>query len=300
MSEQTKIGYVTIIGRPNVGKSTLLNHLLDMKLSITSRKPQTTRHQLLGILTRGASQFMFLDTPGIHIGKKRASRSINRYMNRQALSTINDVDAILFLVEGTGLRDGDSTVLRYLGTTDVPVICVLTKIDRVRDKRQLLPLIDELSKKHEFKAIVPVAALKSEGLDLLLDAVEDELHEGPHLYKGDEVTDRSTSFLVGEMIREQVVRQLGAELPHRSTVLVESFEDSDDFVTIHAIICIERNSQKRIVIGKGGQRLRSIGEKARHAIADFLGKPVELRLHVKVRTGWTDDRASLARLGYRQ
>lgn len=300
MSEKTKVGYVTIIGRPNVGKSTLLNHLLDMKLSITSRKPQTTRHQLLGILTRGTSQFMFLDTPGIHIGKKRASRSINRYMNRQALSTINDVDAILFLVEGTGWHDGDSTVLKYLGTTDVPVICVLTKIDRVRDKRQLLPLIDELSKKHDFKAIVPVAALKSEGLDLLLDAAEDELHEGPHLYKDDEITDRSTSFLVGEMIREQVVRQLGAELPHRSTVLVEAFEESDEFVTIHAIICIERNSQKRIVIGKGGQRLRSIGETARHAIADFLGKPVELRLHVKVRTGWTDDRASLSSLGYRQ
>lgn len=299
MNASTKSGYITIIGRPNVGKSTLLNHCLDMKLSITSRKPQTTRHQLLGVLTRGTCQFMFLDTPGINAGRKRSGNSIERYMNRQALSTLNDVDVILFLVEGTGWRDGDATVLKHLARSDVPVICVLTKVDRIRNKSQLLPLIDELAKKSKFQAIVPVAALRNEGLDMLLDAIETELTEGPHLYSADEVTDRSTSFLVGEMIREQVVRQLGAELPHRSTVLVERFEETEERTTIFASICIERDSQKRIVIGKGGSRLKSIGESARHNIADFLNKNIDLRLHVRVRSGWTESRKRLAEFGYR-
>ena len=299
MSAVTKSGYVTIIGRPNVGKSTLLNHCLDMKLSITSRKPQTTRHQLLGVLTKGSCQFLFLDTPGINAARKRAGHSIERYMNRQALSTLNDVDVILFLVEGTGWRDGDATVLKHLSSTDVPVICVLTKVDRVRNKSQLLPLIDKLAKKSKFRAIVPVAALRNEGLDMLLDAIEGELSEGPHLFSADEVTDRSTSFLVGEMIREQVVRQLGAELPHRSTVLVERFEEAEDVITIFASICLERDSQKRIVIGKGGSRLKSIGTSARHNIAEFLEKSIDLRLHVRVRSGWTENRKSLAEFGYR-
>ncbi|MYD43962.1 MAG: GTPase Era [Gammaproteobacteria bacterium] len=295
----TTTGYVTILGRPNVGKSTLLNHCLDTKLSITSRKPQTTRHQLLGVLTRDLCQFLFLDTPGINAQAGRSGRSIERYMNRQALSTLNDVDVILFLVEGTGWRDGDATVLKYLKTTDVPVVCVITKIDRVKDKKRLLPLIDELAQRHPFRAIVPVAALRNEGLSLLLDVVAAQLPNGPHLYKADEITDRSTSFLVGELIREQVVRQLGAELPHRSTVIVEQFEDEESAVTIYASICIERSSQKRIVIGKGGSRLRSIGATARRNIATLLDKSVDLRLHVRVRSNWTDDRKSLANLGYR-
>ena len=299
MTLATKTGYITILGRPNVGKSTLLNHCLDVKLSITSRKPQTTRHQLLGVLTRGTSQYLFLDTPGIHPGTKRTGRSINRYMNRQALSTLNDVSVILFLVEATGWRDGDATVLKYLETTDVPVLCVLTKIDRVRDKRQLLPLIQEIATKREFRAIVPIAALRNEGLDLLLGAIEGELHERPHLYSADEITDRSTSFLVGEMIREQVVRQLGAELPYRSTVVVEHLQEDEELTTVHATIYIERESQKGIVIGKQGQRLKSIGEAARHAIAGFLARSVDLRLHVRVRTGWTGDANNLSRLGYR-
>lgn len=299
MTQSLKSGYVTIVGRPNVGKSTLLNHCLDFKLSITSRKPQTTRHQLLGVLTRGSCQFLFLDTPGIHRQDRRSNRSINRYMNRQALGTINDVHVILFLVEGTRWREEDNTVLKYLKESKVPVICVLTKIDRVRDKRRLLPLIKDLSEKHNFSAIVPVAALKNEGLDLLLNTIEEHLPEGPHLYDADDVTDRPTAFLVGEMVREQIVRQLGAELPHRSTVLVEQFEEDESGVTVHAIICVERDSQKAIVIGKQGQRLKSIGERARLTIADQLGKSVVLRLHVRVRQGWTDDRKSLARLGYR-
>ena len=242
---------------------------------------------------------MFLDTPGINAGRKRTGRSIERYMNRQALSTLNDVDVILFLVEGTGWRDGDATVLKHLAKTEVPIICVLTKVDRVRNKSQLLPLIEKLAKTSKFRAIVPVAALRNEGLDMLLDAIADELTEGPHLFNADEVTDRSTSFLVGEMIREQVVRQLGAELPHRSTVLVERFEAAEDQTTIFASICVERDSQKRIVIGKGGSRLRSIGESARHNIADFLEKSIDLRLHVRVRSGWTDSHKRLAEFGYK-
>ncbi len=299
MSKAAKAGYIAILGRPNVGKSTLLNHCLDLKLSITSRKPQTTRHQLLGILTRGSSQFLFIDTPGIHIGRRRTGRSIERYMNRQALSTMNDVDVILYLVEGTGWRPDDEPILKYLDSSDVPVICVLTKVDRIQDKRSLLPLINDLSKRRDFRAIVPVAALRNEGLDLLLTVIEEELPEGPHHFKDGERTDRSDAFLISEIIREQVVRQLGAELPHRSTVIVERVEKSAEETTIYATICIERESQKQIVIGKGGQRLKSIGTAARHNIASFLTTKINLQLHVRVRSGWTDDARSLGQLGYR-
>ena len=298
MNDTSKAGYVTIIGRPNVGKSTLLNHCLDMKLSITSRKPQTTRHQLLGVLTRGSAQILFLDTPGINVSQKRSGRPMERYMNRQALSTLNDADVVLFLVEGTGFRPADASVLQHLNESKVPIICVLTKVDRVKPKEQLLPLIADLSKKLECRAIVPVAALRNEGLDDLLNAIERELPIGPHTYSGDEITDRPMSFLIGEMVREQVVRQLGAELPHRSTVVVEKIDEADDEWTIFASICIERDSQKRIVIGKGGSRLRSIGEAARHNIAGFIEKKVDLRLHVRVRPGWSEDRRRLAELGY--
>ena len=224
---------------------------------------------------------------------------MERYMNRQALSSLRDVDVILFLVESGGLRAGDEVVLRYLADIHATVLCVITKVDRVRDKSQLLPLIDELSKKLEFKAIVPTAALRGEGLDLLLDAIEEELHEGPHLFGADELTDRPTSFLVGELIREQLVRQLGAELPHRSTVIVELFEETEARTTIYAAICIERTSQKRIVIGKGGRQLKAIGERARHNIEQFLATEVDLRLHVRVKSGWTDNQKSLAQFGYR-
>lgn len=299
MADSTKTGYIAIIGRPNVGKSTLLNHCLDTKLSITSRKPQTTRHQLLGILTRGNSQFLFIDTPGINAGAKRTSRSMERYMNRQALSSLGDVNVILFLVESGGLRAGDEAVLKYLVDIQAAVIGVITKVDRVRNKTRLLPLIDELSKKANFKAIVPTAALRSEGLDLLLDAIEEELQQGPHLFGADELTDRPTTFLVGELVREQLVRQLGAELPHRSTVLVERFEETETRTTVYASICIERPSQKRIVIGKGGRQLKAIGERARRSIAQFLDTEIDLRLHVRVKSGWSDDQKSLAQMGYR-
>lgn len=299
MSDTTKTGYVAIIGRPNVGKSTLLNHCLDTKLSITSRKPQTTRHQLLGILTRGSTQFLFIDTPGINAGTKRAGKTMQRFMNRQVLSPLADMDVILFLVEGNGFRAGDEEVLKYLQGARAAVICVLTKVDQIRDKAKLLPLIDEVSKKHEFKAIVPIAALRNEGLDLLLDAVEEELQIGPHLFSADEITDRPTSFLVAEMVREQLVRQLGDELPHRSTVVVERFEESETKTRIFATICIERDSQKRIVIGKGGRQLKAIGERARQAISEFLNQEVDLRLHVKVQARWTENQKSMAQLGYR-
>ena len=297
-AEQARSGYVTIIGRPNVGKSTLLNHCLDMKLSITSRKPQTTRHQLLGVLTKGNTQFLFIDTPGIHGQKGHSQRQLNRYMNRQALSTLNDVDAILFLVEAPNWHAGDELVLNYIASAKAPTICVLTKIDRIKNKNKLLPLIEEVSQKHDFKAILPVSALRNIGLDELLDLIGEELPSSPHLFSKDDFTDKPVIFLVGELIREQVVRQLGAELPHRSTVFVDRFEESDELTTIDASICVERESQKRMVIGQRGQRVKSIGERARENIAEFLDSRVRLNMHVRVRSGWTDDQRTLKQLGY--
>lgn len=300
MTSDSKLrsGYVTIIGRPNVGKSTLLNHCLNVKLSITSRKPQTTRHQLLGILTQGDAQYLFLDTPGIHLHKHAKARHLNRYMNRQALSTIQGVDVVLFLVESSGIKSADLKVLNYLEDIDIPVICVLTKIDRVHNKNELLPQIEDIAARYEFKAIVPVSALQNDGIEELLTVIKEEMPHAPHLYGIDDITDKPKVFLIGELIREQVVRQLGAELPHRSTVYVENIEEEETLTTIDAQICVERVSQKRIVIGKQGQRIKSIGERARQQITEWLEGPVRLNLHVRVRAGWTDDQRTLKQLGY--
>ena len=290
-------GYVAIIGRPNVGKSTLLNHLLAMKLSITSRKPQTTRHQLLGILTKQDTQYLFIDTPGIH-RKSASGKQLNRYMNRQALSTLNEVDVILILVEATKWHSGDQNILKYLKSVEVPVICVVTKIDRLKNKNRLLPHMAELNQKYDFKTIVPVSSLQNEGLSDLLEVIREELPQASHTFKEDDITDRPVIFLIGELVREQVVRQLGAELPHQSTVAVEKIEETEELTTIDAQITVARTTQKRIVIGHQGQRLGTIGERARKNIAVLLGCRVRLNLHVRVRSGWTEDQRTLKQLGF--
>ena len=294
-----KSGYVSIVGRPNVGKSTLLNHILGIKLSITSRKPQTTRHQLLGVLTLQSTQILFIDTPGLHTLTSDTNHRLNRFMNQQAVAALKDVDLAVFVIEGSGWRDQDATVLNYLRSAKPNALCVINKIDRMKRKEQLLPLIKDLNERYEFKAIVPVSALRKEGLDELMDEVVSHMPEGKHLFDEEEITDRSERFLAAELVREKLVRQLGDELPYSSAVVIESYSETPQATVIGAIILVERDSQKGIVIGKGGRRLKSIGIAARESIEQLVNRPVQLNLTVKVRANWTDSAVQLVNLGYR-
>ncbi len=295
MNASTRCGYVAILGRPNVGKSTLLNHLLGRKLSITSRKPQTTRHNLLGVLTEGEAQVLLVDTPGVHEARDRA---INRMMVRTATSVLQDVDVVLLVVEAKGLTPDDELVLKLLQRTAAVCFCVINKIDQLSDKGALLPLIQTLANRHPFAEIVPVSALKGDGLGQLLTRIIAHLPPGPHLFPPDQITDRSERFIVGEIIREKLMRRLGDELPHRITVVVEQFQEKSKLTDISAIIYVERDSQKAIIIGKAGAKLKSIGKDARLEIEEFLGAKVMLRLWVKVKHGWTNSDAALQHLGY--
>lgn len=299
VSPPQKTGYAAIVGRPNVGKSTLLNHLMGFKLSITSRKPQTTRQQVLGVLTKDESQLIFVDTPGIHGGTSATGRVMNRYMNKQATSTFDDVDIVLFVIDSRGWVAADDEVLKHLKNINTSVVCVLNKVDMLNDKERLLPLMKHVEEQLQPIAIVPISALKSEGLDSLVKEIVAHLPEGPHLFGDDDVTDKPESFFISEMVREQLVRQLGDELPHRTAVTIEKslFRETD--VSVHAIIWVERKSQKGIVIGKNGQRLKQIGQSARTTISKFLNRKVNLFLVVRVRRGWTNDLKSLTSLGYR-
>ena len=294
-SVETRCGYVALAGRPNVGKSTLMNHLLGRKLSITSRKPQTTRQALIGVLTRDDAQIVFVDTPGIHVA---GGRALNRYMVGQAVGSLAGVELALMLVEATGWHDGDEIVCRRIREAGVPCICVINKIDRLRHKDRLLPLMDELSRKHDFEALVPVSALKNLALDDLLDEVVLRLPRRSHLFAADEVTDRSLAFLVGEIVREKAVRRLGAELPHQTAVVVDRIALSEPCAEVDAVIYVERDTQKRIAIGKGGAMLKSIGEDARKDIELLLGGQAMVRLWVKVDRRWSGSPEALQRLGY--
>ena len=256
----TRCGYVAIVGRPNVGKSTLLNHILGQKLSITSRKPQTTRHQLLGIKTEGDTQAIYVDTPGLHL---RDEKAINRYMNRAASSALKDVDLVLFLVDRDRWTDEDDLVLEKVKQVDCPVLLVVNKIDRLNDKSELLPLLEQLAEKHSFTEIVPVSALRGHNRDDLEAVIERYLPEGIHLFPEDQVTDRSERFLAAELVREKIMRQLGEEVPYAMTVEIEEFKVSPRLIEISALILVERQGQKKILIGEKGSRLRQIGTEAR-------------------------------------
>jgi len=293
--ENFKCGYVAIIGRPNVGKSTLLNHILGLKLSITSRKPQTTRHQIMGVKTVDNGQFIFVDTPGIHSGGNRA---INRYMNRAASSVIHDVDVILFLVQSLKWTDEDQLVLNKLEQVDVPVVLLVNKVDQVAEKDKLLPFISEISEKYNFENVIPVSAQRGDNLQQLEDHLLSLLPENPPFFQNDEFTDRSSRFLVAEIIREKLVRELGNELPYQTTVEIERYKDEDKLTRIHALILVETKGQKIIVIGDKGARLKSIGTKARKDIEELIGRKVFLQLWVKVKSGWSDSETSLKSLGY--
>ncbi len=290
-----KCGYVAIIGRPNVGKSTLLNHILGLKLSITSRKPQTTRHQILGVKTVDDAQMIFVDTPGIHTGGNRA---INRYMNRAASSVIHDVDVILFLVQSLKWTDEDELVLKKLQNVDVPVVLLVNKVDKVEDKEQLLPYLNELTQKYNFESVMPVSAMRGDNLEQLQQHLVELLPENPPFFADDEFTDRSIRFLVAEIIREKLIRELGKELPYQTTVEIERYKDEEKLTRIHALILVETKGQKKIVIGDKGARLKSIGSKARHDIEKLIDRKVFLQLWVKVKAGWSDSEASLRSLGY--
>ncbi len=295
MVENSRCGYVAIVGRPNVGKSTLLNYLLGQKISITSRKPQTTRHQVLGIKTEGDTQIIYVDTPGLHQSEGKA---INRYMNRAASSAMRDVDAAIMVVDRTAWTDEDEMVLSQLRNSKVPVLLAVNKIDLLDDKSQLLPHLAELNEKGEFAAILPISALNRHNVEELEREVARFLPESVHFFPEDQVTDRSLRFLSAEIVREKIMRQLGDELPYATTVEIEDFAQEDAIIHVSALILVERKGQKKILIGQGGSRLRQIGIEARKDMEKLFDSKVMLRLWIKVKAGWSDDERALQSLGY--
>ena len=294
--EQTKSGYVALFGRPNVGKSTLLNYLLRQKISITSRKPQTTRVNLLGIDTRKSHQAIYVDTPGII---KKTRNTLNRFMVDNAKSLLGDVDLAVLLIEAGKFSEADEHVVSLLKGRAGKTICALTKIDLVKKKTDLLPQIENLSSFDLFEEIIPISALKKDGIEEFRNVVFKLLPDGNHLFEENQITDKSEQFIAGELIREKVMRQLGDELPHSAAVSIESFAELERLTEIRACIHVERESQKKIVIGSKGLRLKRIGSDARRDIEILLDRKVMLRLWVKVDKGWTNQTVGLHRLGYR-
>ena len=287
---------IAIVGRPNVGKSTLLNALLGQKISITSRKPQTTRHRILGILSEKNYQAILVDTPGLHTEEKRA---INRLMNRAASSSIAEVELVLFLVEGTHWTTDDELVLSKLKKSGSSCILVVNKIDNVKDKEELLPHLQKLGEKYNFSEIVPISASKGDNVDKIRELCIEYLPEGEFWFPEDYITDRSSRFMASEIIREKLIRFTGDELPYSTTVEIEQFKvDAKGILHINALILVERETQKRIVIGNKGEKLKTIGQEARRDMETLFGQQVFLETWVKVKSGWADDERALRSLGY--
>ncbi len=288
-------GYVAIVGRPNVGKSTLLNHLLGQKISITSRKPQTTRHNMLGIKTESDTQLIFVDTPGIHSNQPKA---INHYMNRAAESAIRDVDVVIFVVDRNVWSEADEKVAEEIFNAKAPVIIAINKLDRFDSKEELLPHIEMLSKQFPSAQLIPVSALQGQQLDELESAIKLHIPEGMHYFPEEQITDKNQRFLTAELVREKITRQLGAEVPYEVAVEIESFKYEGNICHIDALILVEREGQKKIIIGDKGSRLKNIGQQARLDMERLLDCKVMLKLWVKVRRGWSDDDRALRSLGY--
>ena len=288
-------GYIALVGRPNVGKSTLLNRILQQKLSITSRKPQTTRHSIIGIRTEGDYQFVYVDTPGIHQGSKKA---MNRVMNKTAITTLRDVDAVAFLVDGTHWEEEDEYVLRIIKNLEVPCFLVVNKVDKIVDKMQLLPWIEAISQRHTFSAIIPISAKSGVQVDTLQDHLRAVMPEGPHLFDEDQFTDRSTKFLCAELLREKIFRLCGQELPYSTTVEIEAYKDEGELVRIHARILVEKENHKRMIMGDKGSKMKTMATSARIDMEALLGKKVFLQCWCKVKSGWSDDERALKQLGY--
>ncbi len=297
MAEQavTRCGRIAIVGRPNVGKSTLLNGLVGHKISITAPKPQTTRHAILGIHTTGPNQFIYVDTPGLH---REQGTALNRTLNRTARASLGDVDLVLFLVEALNWQAEDEQVLQLLKPLSIPVVLIVNKVDRIRDKEQLLPFLAEVSDKHSFTAVLPLSARRQKDHQRLEEVLVTYLPEGPHFYSEDEITDRSMRFLAAERVREKLTRALEKELPYALTVEIESYVEEPERDVISALIWVEREGQKKIVIGEGGSMLRRVGQAAREELVELLGRRVHLQLWVKVRKGWSDDERALLSLGF--
>lgn len=298
MSPEYKSGYVSIVGRPNVGKSTLLNQLIEQKISITSKKRQTTRHNIVGVYTDAAKkhQIIYVDTPGIHQGQDSA---INRYMNRTAASALQDVDAVVFVVDKNIWTNEDQNVADLLANVRLPVILAVNKVDQLDSINELLPHIQAISEKLPQAEIMPLSALKRTNLDPLRDLLVGLLPESEsYIYPEDQVTDRSTRFLASEIVREKVVRLTGDELPYQTTVAIEEFTDKGDIIHISALVLVEREGQKRIVIGDGGERIKQIGIDSRRDLENMLDCQVMLKIWVKVKTGWSDNDHALRSLGF--
>lgn len=295
---QQQSAFIAIVGRPNVGKSTLLNRILGQKISITSNKPQTTRHRILGIETEGDRQLVYVDTPGLHRDEKKA---INRLMNRAAASSIGGVEAILFVVEGTRWQSDDELVLEKLKHNKAPVLLVVNKIDQIPDKSQMLPHLQQLANKYNFAEILPISAKTGDNVDNLRKIVHKYARPGHHHFPEDYVTDRSIRFMTAEIIREKLMRFMGEELPYATTVEIEQFSVAPSGTThINALILVEREGQKRIVIGQGGSKLKTIGTEARKDLEKLIDTKVHLQLWVKVKSGWADDERALRSLGYQE
>jgi GTP-binding protein Era len=293
--QPSQCGYVAIVGRPNVGKSTLLNHLLGQKLSITSRKPQTTRHNMLGIKTENNCQLIFVDTPGLHSNQQKA---INRYMNRAAESAIRDVDVVVFVVDRTSWNEADEKVALELERVNAPVIIAVNKIDRIEDKADLLPHLQMLNERLPNAQVIPVSALQAENLSRLEDEIRQHIPESVHFFPEDQITDRTERFLAAEIVREKITRQLGAELPYQVNVEIEEFAYKGEVCHISALILVERDGQKKIIIGDKGSRIKNIGKQARLDMQKLFDTKVMLNLWVKVKSGWSDDERALRSLGY--
>jgi GTP-binding protein Era len=289
-------GYVALAGRPNVGKSTLVNALVEQKVSIVTAKPQTTRHRILGIVTRPDAQIVLIDTPGLH---SNARRALNQHMNRTAVSAVAEADLTLFIVAAGQWLNEDQAALDRVQRMQRPILAVVNKIDRISPTERLLPFIGELARRANFVDIVPVSALRRANLDRLLERIKAHLPVAGAIYPAEQITDRSQRFLIAEIIREKLTLALSAELPYGLSVEIEAFEETaDGCVNIAAVIWVEREGQKAIVIGENGERLKHIGRAARLEVKAMLGKPVYLELWVKVKENWADDARALRSLGY--
>lgn len=293
--EGYRCGFAAIVGRPNVGKSTLLNALLDRKISIVSPKPQTTRHRILGILTQPSAQIVFVDTPGLHANAKRA---MNRHMNKAALASLSDADVNLFVVEALRWTDEDQRVLDELITRRRPILLIINKVDKVFPKERLLPFIEELRQKAEFTDVVPLSGLKRSNLEQLPAVISAYLPVSPPHFPADQVTDRSPQFQAAEIVREKLTLRLRQELPYGLTVAIERFVEEEGRLIVNAVIWVERSGQKAIVIGHGGEQLKEVGRAARIEMSNLLGRSVHLELWVKVKENWSDNDAALRQLGY--
>lgn len=291
----TYCGYIALAGRPNVGKSTLLNHILQQKISITSRKPQTTRHSILGLQTQDDVQCIYVDTPGIH---QNSTKILNKMMNKTALTVLRDVDVIAFIVEGTHWREDDEYVLQLIKQTNVPSVLVVNKIDKIKEKDVLLPWLQEMSQRHSFAAIVPLSAKTGVQVDELQHTLKTFMPEGPFLFPESQCTDRSTRFMCAELVREKIFRFCGQELPYSTSVDVESFKDEEKIVRIHMLILVDKPNHKQMIIGEKGAKLKEIATLARHDMEQLLGKKVFLLCWCKVKSGWSDNERLLKQMGY--